>query len=83
VGYTDNDYSINEDGILKQYAQELGYYKGEDIDFQSDAFINRLLSAVHAENLKNKSIMALPGEVVSNNDLILTNYYLYNPELPN
>ena len=74
------------------YIQELGYYDFlRDADFsQSDEFfdkfeekysnnnfINRILTGLYSEVINGKSIMALPGEVPDNNDLIFTNYYLY------
>lgn len=74
------------------YIQELGYYdflrdadfsqsdeffdKFEE-NFSKDSFINRILTGLYNETISGKTIMALPGEVPDNNDLIFTNYYLY------
>ena len=80
------------------YIQQLGYYDFmrdyrylsnsenfyttfEEV-YSSQEFINRLLSGIYREAITSKLIMALPGEVPDNNDLILTNYYLYDPSLP-
>lgn len=76
------------------YIQELGYYDFlTDVNYSNDdsffdyfeanysnnRFINRLLTGLYKEVVTGKTIMALPGEVPDNNDLIFTNYYLYQP----
>ena len=95
INYIKNKVAFNEKGYviasddkkLLQYIQELGYYNSSNLSellsSSNQELINRLLSAVYSEILNNKSIMALPGEVPDNNDLVLTKYYLYNPQLPN
>jgi hypothetical protein len=81
------------------YIQQLGYYDFmRDYNYLSNIntfyttfeekystaeFINRVLAGIYGSTITSKRIMALPGEVPDNNDLILTNYYLYDPSLPN
>lgn len=80
------------------YIQQLGYYDFmrdykylsniEDFystfeeKYSNPEFLNRLMAGIYHEAVTNKYIMALPGEIPDNNDLILTNYYLYDPTLP-
>jgi hypothetical protein len=76
-----------------RYIQQLGYYNFlrdgnylnniEDFystfeeKYSTQEFINRVLSESYKQLITSKYIMALPGEVPDNNDLIITNYYIY------
>lgn len=77
-----------------RYIQQLGYYdflrdgnylaNTEDFystfeeKYSTPEFINRVLSETYKELITSKYIMALPGEVPDNDDLIISNYYLYD-----
>lgn len=80
------------------YIQQLGYYDfmrdykylsnietfytSFEEKYSTPEFINRILAGIYRATTTGKRIMALPGEIPDNNDLILTNYYLYYPDLP-
>lgn len=89
---------LNEVATFVLYIQQLGYYdflndenyfsdnseflNNFETEYSNNAFINRILSGIYQENINGKIIMALPGEIPDNNDLIMTNYFIYDPTLP-
>lgn len=55
------------------------FYSTFEERYSNPEFINRILTRLYEQTVNDKYIMALPGEIPDNNDIILTNYYLYNP----